>query len=191
MFMKRDKSDDLQNAACNIFGYNGTKLKAELAKDNIVQLTDMYWHGGTKSFYAIIELATMNSVPLPSFHPMFDGQVLPDKVELKPGYVLVRHIKFCGSDLGLEFIVHADDWKNYELPVPTELNRDQKVVLLCTKCYISSYRREEAKRYGIKDFDAIKSELIAKGLLSKIGALTVEGKNVASTLGDIYSYSKR
>jgi len=70
------------------------------------------------------------------------------------------------------------------LPAPkAELTEAQGVVLHCLKAYKSSYRRDEARRYGVKagTWDATLVELAGLGYakISKNGAsqITTEGKN--------------
>lgn len=57
-------------------------------------------------------------------------------------------------------------------------------MLYVTRSRISSYRRDEASRLGVgvADYAQTQETLKAKGLLTKIGALTIAGKNASANL---------
>jgi hypothetical protein len=62
-----------------------------------------------------------------------------------------------------------------------ELTRKQKIVLFVTRSTSAPYRRDEAASYGIsnKEFFTLKAELYGLRLMTKVGSLTLEGKNAA------------
>jgi hypothetical protein len=85
------------------------------------------------------------------------------------------------------------------LPAPTELTEDEEIVLVATRslkaCYggVSNYRFSEAKRYtgiDLHRWETAKATLIAKKLLNKAGAITVEGRN-ACPKHDLFHYQRR
>jgi hypothetical protein len=72
------------------------------------------------------------------------------------------------------------------LPAPTELTEDEEIVLVATRSLkasyggVSNYRLSEARRYtgiDLHRWETAKAMLIAKKLLNKAGAITVEGRN--------------
>lgn len=66
------------------------------------------------------------------------------------------------------------------------LTDDEKKVLLITKSYISSYRTEYFKRYGVfKNLEEIKKGLVNKGLMTAAGAINIAGKNAISNIGSL------
>lgn len=58
-----------------------------------------------------------------------------------------------------------------------DLTNEEKFVIELIGSLISSARRPEANRYGIKNYDEIVNILIGKGYLNNKGALTTQGKN--------------
>jgi len=77
-----------------------------------------------------------------------------------------------------ELFVHPDAMGGI-LPAPndSELSNEELLCLLITRALKSSYRREEAKRYGI-NYDKMVLSLKAKGLVTTNGAINKEGKNL-------------
>lgn len=73
-----------------------------------------YWSGGTRSYFVFVNLATISrenpstlEVPQQS---AFDRRVPgAEAVELRPGFVCVEHVIFCGHDLGLRIHAHPDN----------------------------------------------------------------------------------
>jgi hypothetical protein len=191
VYIERNKQDALQNATAAIFGYNGTHFRIEVIKGDTFTMGDTSWSGGSRKSYAIFEIATMREARLPNFHPMFDGQVVPNKVNVQPGYLIVQHDIFCGKDMGITYHAHPEDYKVFELPPTIELTQAEMVVLKVTKELKSFGRKDEARRYKVTAaiFEKAKNSLIAKGLLAKNGSITVQGRNVEGTVKVPYYYS--
>ena len=86
-----------------------------------------WWDGGTRSYFTFVNLSTMRqsrlalsspespevappTLPVPAQHPVFDKQIPgAGSVELRPGFVCVEHVIFCGHDLGLRIHAHPDN----------------------------------------------------------------------------------
>ena len=169
-------------------GYRGTKIRVKAAES--VTLTDLNWSGGGRSQYAGCDLAQGKGTGDASagnaahpWHNPYEGAVVP----LQPGLALVQHTVFAGKDLGLTIHVHPSMLPKFLTTGGEELTPEQTVVLRCIRCLISSFRREEAARLGIdaRAYERIVDDLKAKGLLSKQGGLTVEGKNLAAGLSGL------
>jgi hypothetical protein len=184
IYLQKDSNDPLLNAICQSIGYNGTKFRVEVIKDTIFHMHDTSWSDGSRTSYALFNIDKMATAILPNFHPVFDGQVIPNKIEVAPGYIVVEHSIFRGKDMGITLHVHSDNYKVFELPIVAELSQSEQVVLSGTKCLKAFCRKDEAARYKVtaKMYENAKNNLIAKGYLSKNGAITISGKNVAETI---------
>ena len=184
IYIEKNPNDPILNAICNAIGYNGTKFRVEVIPGDTFKMHDTSWSGGSRTSYALFNIEKMATAILPNFHPVFDGQIIPNEIRVEPGYVVVQHDIFCGKDMGLTLHVHSDNYKVFELPIVSDLTQSEQVVLHVTKCLKSFARREEAKRYkvSVPMFEFAKNSLIAKGLLAANGAITVKGKNVEGTV---------
>ncbi len=164
--------------------YTGRKYRVEVAKSALNMAS--YWGGGSRDFWAVVNLATMTVVNAPqqsAFDKPIDGI---ERVTLPAGFVAVKHTIFCGKDLGLTFYVSQDSAPMFITPAADDITEDQKIVLAYTKSRKSSYagikdyRFHEAQSRGItRDrWDTAKAECIARGWLNKAGAITNDGRNV-------------
>lgn len=106
----------------------------------------------------------------------------------KPNMVLVTHT----YPKKAELFAHPNQMpKSIESSGDDGLTEDEIKVLLITKSYISSYRKEYLKKYKVKDYEAVKAALIKKELMSGNGALTIKGKNMVEKLREEASLEKR
>lgn len=162
-------------------GYSGNKFRAESVTSLTIHADAGLWSGGSRDSYSAIELATGNEIPLPhqSSAP-WDAARVERKIDLRPGYAIIRASMFQGKDMGLIYYVHPDDIAKL-LPKDSgaELSQNEKKVLYIIKSRKSAYRADEYRRALIGSFelDAIKSRLISLDLLNKAGAITVKGRN--------------
>jgi hypothetical protein len=169
--------------------YTGKKFQVEVKE--IINVRS-YWEGGSRSFFRFIKLADPNqciNVPAQSAFdtPIIDG----DKVPLVPGLACVEHAIFLGKDCGITIHVHPANAPK-RLAAPTEaLSEDEKTVLVYTVSTKSSYggisnfRFHEAHRntgITLERWEAAKAQLIAKKLLNKAGAVTLDGRNIVTTI---------
>jgi hypothetical protein len=165
-----------------LFSYHGRKFQIVPAESMTLS---SYWDGGSRTYYAVISQVPgeIQSVMIGECGGPF--QPPPSKVALNPQTMVVSHHIFCGEDLGLTFYVHPSILPKY-LPEPASLTRNEKIVLCATRSYKSTYagdgnyRFHEARRItgiNLEFWATAKTGLIAKGLLNKSGALTVDGKN--------------
>lgn len=85
--------------------YRGRKFRLQ-AHDTPVDVTS-YWDGGSRSYYAAVDLNGMKSVQLPQNGTPFDGgPIAPDGVMIPVGKAIVEHRIIQGKDYGI--IVHVN-----------------------------------------------------------------------------------
>ena len=181
IWLKPEKNDVLIRLAKQMTGYNGTKFQVDVINSETYKLQPSYWSGGSITYSYLLRLDDLESVALPNFHPMFDGQVIPKEITWRPGFIVIEHDIFCGTDMGITFVVHANDMKTFALPIgDDDLTLLEKAVLEIICGLISSYRKEEAERYwkiSMQEYADTIELLKSKKLLNKAGAVTVDGRN--------------
>ena len=145
-----------------------------------------YWDGGTRDYFAFVELSTGKTIPIPSQHPLYDKPIEgTDKVNLPQGIVCVKNTCFCGKWMPITIYVRPENitpnlTSGEESKLTEELSREEKVMLHLF-CGLKSFARKEASyRHGIKaeNYEQLKQGLIQKGLLSNIGGVTDRGRNL-------------
>lgn len=171
-------------------GYGGRKFKVTASER--VNIGGTSWDGGSRDSYHVVRLSDGSRLPLPHFAPpQFGGPREDPVVTLEDDICVVRHSIFRGKDMGLTIFVHP---RNLAPVLPSAgggLTEDERAVLCGTKRFKSSYGGKDRRQmhneelYACKHvrltqdaWDAAKERLIAKGLLDKRGAITVEGRNV-------------
>ena len=160
-----------------------------------------YWSGGSRNFYNFVRLGDLKVFGEIPQQSMFD-RAIPgaDKVTLVPGLVCVRHVLFCGKDMGCEVMVHPSDSPRL-LPDNSEedkLTEDERIVLTATRRWKNSYggksnvRFHEARRFvrdlTVERWDTAKASLVGRGCLNKAGAITMNGRNVEQMQAYKFSY---
>ena len=151
-----------------------------------------YWSEGSRDYFRFVRLAdgeVSAEVPAQSAFDRPIGGI--DRVELPAGFVCVEH-SFRGNRQWITVHVHPDNFVQ-ALPRPAEvLSLQEKIVLYATRSLKSSYggipnyRHHEAQRatgISLGEYLTAKSSLMMKGFLNKAGALTVDGRNLASEFG--------
>ncbi len=168
--------------------YTGRKFNLEATEQ--VTLYDLNWSGGTRAQYRAATLsgqATGNASKFNACAP-WDNPAEGKTVPVPPGACLVRHHDFCGHDMGLTFYVNPANMNHLALPAAPSLTWAERVVLVATAHLKNTYggrtniRFEEAMRYtGIvsAEWEPAKAAMIARGFLTKAGAVTAEGRNAA------------
>jgi hypothetical protein len=173
--------------------YNGKMFKAYVCTETTIPSDAGIWGGGSRNKYYAINFSTGEIVPFPGQNSApWDSSRHDLKVTIEPGIAVVCHTIFSGKDLGLTFYMHPDNATKL-LPPPTELSEREAIVLDATASLKSSYNgkdRFEMKRedwsypwrnnppFMSRDqWEVAKTSLIAKGLLNKAGAITVNGRN--------------
>ena len=142
------------------------------------------WSEGSRTFYAVINLATKRAAEVPQSGTMFDKETYR-MTTLPPNMAVVAHSIFSGKDHGITIYVNPESLTKM-LPAPDEVTWAEKVVLSATRSLKSSYAgikdyrfREALQDTGITrvEWDGAKASLIQKGMLNNAGAITDKGKN--------------
>jgi hypothetical protein len=174
--------------------YNGNKFKVELFRGPMN--LSSYWDGGSRDYYAIVNMSTMRSEPIPqggSGH----GDVPYRMTTLPDSFAVVEHTFYMGKDLGITIYVNQENMSKM-LPQGQEISWAEKVVLSATRSLKSSYggvkdyRFQEALRNtGItkQEWDIAKQSLIQKRMLNAAGAITNDGKNAIGRT-ELYSLER-
>lgn len=171
-------------------GYTGKTFKAIVGVDVFIPADAGTWSGGSRDVYHALEINTGRQVSVTdTFSAPWDDSRKDKRIDLRPGFAIVRHTIFCGKDLGLTFFVHPDNAAQL-LPEPSpELSDYARIVLNATARFKSSYngmdRYDMAQRDADKSkpfptreqWNAAKADLIAGGFLTKAGAITPKGRN--------------
>ncbi len=161
--------------------FRGKTVRAHI--ETSVEFYGSYWSDGAKRQYKLVRLDNLNVFPIPDHPYMQESPGHDQTYELPPGVVCVV-LDYSRAGQSIEIISGAANIQPL-LPPPTEvLTEDEKRVLVVTRSLKSSYG-------GIKDYrfhesglsreryDTAKAILIAKKLLNKAGAITVEGRNLS------------
>lgn len=178
--------------------YNGRKCAIVVQEGSFSVRS--YWSGGSRNFYNFVRLGDLKVFGEIPQQSMFDAPIAgAEKVTLVPGLVCVRHVLFCGKDMGCEVLVHPNDGPRL-LPDNSEedkLTEDERVVLTATRKWKNSYggktnvRFHEARRFvkiTPERWDAAKASLIGRGCLNKSGAITMNGRNVEQMQAYKFTY---
>lgn len=162
-------------------GYSGNKFKAQTVTSLTIRSDAGLWSGGTRDFYYMIRLADGATCSFPGHQNAPWNKERTDKeISIDPGFAIVRHSHFCGTDMGLEFFVNpADIVKLVPHDNGLALCEVESRVLYIISAYKSFARADEYRRAGIgaNEADAIKARLISLGYLNKAGAITIKGRN--------------
>lgn len=94
--------------------YNGRKIKMRAYKPRELH---SYWSGGSRDYFALINIQTGSVGHMESNHPFFEAQRSPigNKFILPPLCILVMHTIFSGKDLGLTLYINPGDINAIEL----------------------------------------------------------------------------
>lgn len=165
-------------------GYTGAKFKASVAESVTIPLDAGLWSDGSRDLYHVVRLADGAEIDPFKQHlspwARVGGKDQP--VTLQPGFAVVLHSWFRGTDTGLTFYVHPSDAAKL-LPAPApDLTATDANVLDIVGGIISRYRPDEARRRGISaaDYAAALERLKGLGLLTKQGGITPAGRNAAA-----------
>jgi DNA-directed RNA polymerase subunit K/omega len=164
--------------------YKGRKFRVSATERPVNTISS--WCGGSKDFFVLVNLATMETQPVPENGNVFTPALNRDGVIVPPNFVIVEHTIFCGKDLGLTFHVHPGTMAPMLMAPQIDLNRQELIVLAATRALKNSYGGETNIRYReahtytgitIAEWETAKASVTAKGLLNKAGAITTEGRN--------------
>lgn len=165
-------------------GYNGTRFNARPCESMTIPSDAGLWSGGSRTTYTAIELATGREQPLPSQSSApWDKNRVERTVELRPGFAIVAHAIFCGTDCGLTFYVHPQDVAQLLPPSNgAELTDQERLYLAVIRSRKSAYRADEYRRKGFTQaqLDALRAAMLDRGMIDARGAITTAGKNACA-----------
>lgn len=165
-------------------GYRGRKIQV-VARAYPIDVRSS-WSGGSRSTFVFVRLSDFSVAQVPT-QSAFDRKIEgADAAPIPEGFVCAEHVIFCGKDLGVRIHVNPANLAAL-LPAPSdapELNAAERVVLACVCGLKSAYRRDAAARNGIGQdvYDIAKLSLLERGLLSRQGGATPEGRNLRDAL---------
>jgi len=185
----------------SIGGYGGRTFKVIVQEAVTLGGASAIWQGGSKTTQYVVNLETgkhirPNLEATPKQGDPFGWIPNEGELKLQRNLAVVEHDIFCGSDMGLTFIIHPDNAPKF-LPIKIELSDREIVVLVATSSLKSHYagmdRFEHIQRYGMglcnskhrnldgkmsrDDWNEVKAGLVSKGLLNRAGAITPKGRN--------------
>jgi len=151
---------------------------------------DSCWSGGSRSFYAVVDMVTGRNISIPENGTPFcnGGQIFT--IETLPANIaIVEHCIFCGKDMGIRIYVAPENLNKFALPATAELTLGQQIVLAYTRARKSSYNGRNRQQMALEesglaqaDWEQAKAQCVASGWLNKMGAITDAGRNV---IGDV------
>ena len=162
-------------------GWTGQRVEAHVTDS--VHLYGTNWDEGSRRTYVIVRLADLATFRIEQAPFLRRSELHENRYELPEGFVVV--VRREGPYAGIEIISSAADITPL-LAAPDTLTEDEEIVLVATRSLkpsyggVSNYRFVEARRYtGISAgrYEVAKASLIAKKLLNRAGAITVEGRN--------------
>jgi len=191
-------NETMEALAKQAFGYTGRKFQVE-ARERVHIVS--YWDGGTRSYWVVLTMgqgggSTTQTTAIvehgkPELRVVGEcggmGQPTGIDVEIDANTIVAEHVIFCGKDLGIRFYVNPARLPQFLPASANELTREQRIVLISTRSYKSSYAGvgnyryiEAARETGISlaDWERSKAECQSMGYLDKRGAITVEGRNM-------------
>jgi hypothetical protein len=160
-----------------------TCQRVEALVTDSVRFYGTNWDEGNRREYVIVRLADRKTFRIEEAPWMERSELHEKTYKLPPGFVVVVHV--IGRYEHVEIHTAADNVTRL-LPAPVELTQDEEIVLVATRSLkasyggVSNYRFVEARRHtgiDLHRWETAKSTLIARKLLNKAGAITVEGRN--------------
>ena len=178
-------------ARCAFPEYKGRKFSVKTVVDGEVDTSwNNYWSGGSRSYYALVELATGKAKRLPSSEPGFNEKEhrRQKHTPVPEGFCLVEY-RISGSRYkAVVFYLRPENITKLIKEEKVNLSPEEHLLLSITKGLKSSYRLEEWVNYAHlpeRLYKETKLALIDKGLLNKRGAITAKGRNTLESLGDL------
>lgn len=187
-------------------GYSGNKFKVEICESITIPSTAGLWDGGSQDHYTFRDINT-GDVLMPVLEKLQQSSPWNEarrdhSVTMEPGFVVIRRTIFQGKDLGLTIYCHPGAVDRLKLPAPSELSEHERIILIATRSYKSSYMGRDRydmatdemnSRNGFnaandtplkyenvptrEEWETAKASLIERKLLNRAGAITVAGRN--------------
>jgi hypothetical protein len=165
--------------------YNGNRFKIEV-RDTFIP--DQSWSGGSRTTWKLFKRidGSMFNPGTSLSSGIFNPKEAFQSQEIPKGCLLVQHSIFCGKDMGITVVVRTDEFDTNLLPASkhNDLSRNELIVLIAIRSYISSARKKNAlmeTNITSAEYDAAITSLINKGLLRSNKSITTEGKNIVGS----------
>lgn len=165
--------------------YPGKKFTVEVCEKVYIPADAGTWDSGSRTKFFAVKMATGERVPLTESYTAPWSATRSDRdVTITPGYAVVKHHQY-GSHESLAIYCHAADAAPL-LPAPIHLTDDERAVLSATANYKSSYmgrdrytmsKLDDKHRLTRVEWNMIRDRLASRKLLTKAGAITVDGRN--------------
>lgn len=173
--------------------FPGSRIRKQVMVEPTVMVAThaRYWSDGSRSQYAWVRLDTLSTGSVPTADPpAFGGPPTSQDVHIPEGAVLVEWGTFRGKRAVPTIYVHPNNVNALVTCSTEDLSANERVVLHCFAGFKSSYRREEASRWGVsnEDFDTALARLKELGMVTARNAVTPKGRNTRQGFG---SYDPR
>ena len=103
------KASDLPHALRSIDGYKGRTFRAEVTTSVLIPDDAGLCSGGTRQRFFAVHLETRAVVDFTPKTAPWSLSRVDQRVELRPGFLVVERSHFLGKDCGLRFYVHPSD----------------------------------------------------------------------------------
>ena len=139
-----------------------------------------YWSGGNRDYWALASLDGKSATGAAKENGSGFGETAPEITEIPEGTALVR---FSTGNYVCACIYLRPENLTAMLPAPVELGENEKIVLICSSNLTSPARKEAMARNGLtlNKIEESKQILVSKGLMTKNGAVTTDGRNAANS----------
>lgn len=185
---------EMKNIAQENFDYTGRKYEIQVSYHYV---PSSQRSGGSRTDFVLVYRENLKVV---QSNFILDDIYTGDQL-IPPNHFVVERRFFCGKNMGIRFIIRPDECDTGMLPPnKEELSQDEKIALLATLHYKSSYQGiKDYRRYMAvqetniteKEYSSAKQSLIDKGFLTKAGAATLKGKNFREKLpSQLYELEK-
>lgn len=176
--------------------FSGRRARIDTAEFKDVR---SYWSDGCKSYFVFVRLDTLqHTAPVPAqsaFDPKIEGA---ERCPIPEGVACVEH-RFSGMNEYMTIWIHPSNMNPKLIPATPELSWAEKVVLCATRSLKNTYggrtnlrftESQEQTSITQAEWDVAVASLKEQKLLDSRGALTIEGRNAASGLGQLFGLKR-
>ena len=153
-----------------------------------VALESIQWSEGSRNVYTLANLDDSTIVkPVTDSRPCPQSMFPIGETQIPPRFVIIKTGTFCGKEATPYIYARAEDVAPQIEKPDVELTHLESQVLYCLACYNSSGRKRFRDDFNISKsrWDSFVESLVDKGLATRRGAVTIEGKNRARKLDDL------
>lgn len=153
-----------------------------------VALESIQWSEGSRNVYTLANLDDSTIVkPVTDSRPWPQSMFPIGETQIPPRFVIIKTGTFCGKEATPYIYARAEDVAPQIEKPEVKLTHLESQVLYCLACYNSSGRKRFRDDFNISKprWDSFVESLADKGLATRRGAVTIEGKNRARKLDDL------